>query len=80
MKEKFREMEAEMNSLRLDTVKLDELQDDVNDAAKCITRGDITELKTFANPPEIVQKVLICVSLILNDKGDWTTAKNVESF
>jgi hypothetical protein len=79
LKEKFREMEAEIRSLKLDTAILDELQEDVNNAAKCITKGDITELKTFANPPDIVQKVLICVALILNEKGDWPSAKNVSN-
>lgn len=66
-----------MKVLKRDTSVLDEYQESVTDAAKCITRGDITEVKSFSNPPDIVQRVLICVSLILNEKGEWNFAKNV---
>lgn len=75
----FQEMEIEMKVLKRETSVLDKYQVNVYDAAQCISRAHVTELKTFANPPEIVQKVLTCVSLILNERGDWITAKNVVS-
>jgi hypothetical protein len=75
----FQEMEVEMKVLKRETSVLDKYQENVSNAAQCISRAHVTELKSFANPPDIVQKVLTCVSLINNERGDWITAKNVIS-
>jgi hypothetical protein len=66
--------------LEEETKSLDILQASVSTASKQITRSDITELKSFANPPEIIQKVITCMAAALNEKPDWTIARNVDSF
>ena len=46
---------------------------------KHMNRSDINELRSFANPPDVIQQVLIATSLVLGEKGDWHGAKNVDS-
>jgi len=48
------------------------------DLAK-LTKGAITEVKGFAQPPEAVQVVLEAVCILLGDKPDWDSAKRVMS-
>jgi hypothetical protein len=68
---------ADIERLEAETASLSVLQTSTSTAAKQITRSDITELKSFANPPDIIQRLLICLSALLNEKPDWATAKNV---
>ena len=70
-------LETEIKQLEKDTAMLEVYQTAVNSAAKSITRSDLTELKSFSNPPEIIQRVIICCSAILNESTDWQLAKNV---
>ena len=44
-------------------------------ALQKISRQDITELRTFSNPPKAIQDVLIAVNVLLGDKSDWESAK-----
>jgi hypothetical protein len=68
---------VEIRSLEKDTEILDTLQSVFVSAGKQITRNELTELKSFTNPPEIVQRLFICLAAVLNEKADWGTAKNV---
>lgn len=68
---------AEIEKLEAETSSLSILQTSASNAIKQITRGDVTELKSFANPPEVIQRLLICLAALLNEKPDWPTAKNV---
>jgi ATP-binding dynein motor region/Microtubule-binding stalk of dynein motor len=77
-------MDQEMDKIGLDVKSLEKelshlkaLLDDAIICLKNVTRNDITELKTFATPPEVVQKVIISVALIMGEKGDFTTARTV---
>ncbi|KAA0150075.1 hypothetical protein FNF29_05515 [Cafeteria roenbergensis] len=48
------------------------------DLAK-LTKGAISEVKSFAQPPEAVKVVLEAVCILLGEKPDWETAKRVMS-
>ena len=50
---------------------------EAQNALKNVSRTDVTELKSFANPPDIVRSVLIVVALIMGMPGDWANARNV---
>ena len=77
-------MDTEMDKIGLDVKSLEKelnhlkaLLDDAIICLKNVTRNDITELKTFATPPEVVQKVIICVALIMGERGDFATGRTV---
>lgn len=57
---------------------LNDIHTDAKSLLKHMNRSDINELRSFGNPPEIIQEVLIVASLIVGEKGDWPTAKSVE--
>jgi hypothetical protein len=46
-------------------------------ALNSLTKGDITEVKSFAKPPPAVQTVMEGVCIMLGQKPDWDTAKKV---
>ena len=46
-------------------------------ALKGLDKKDITEMKSFANPPKAVKTVLEAVCVLLGQKTDWDTAKKV---
>jgi dynein heavy chain len=46
-------------------------------ALKGLDKKDITEMKSFANPPKAVKTVLEAVCILLKQKPDWDTAKKV---
>ena len=46
-------------------------------ALKGLDKKDITEMKSFANPPKAVKTVLEVVCILLKQKPDWDTAKKV---
>ncbi len=66
-----------MKLLEKDLNILNVYSEEAQVAIRNVSRSDVTELKSFGNPPEIVQKVLICVALIMGEKGEWANAKNV---
>eukprot|EP01035_Chromulina_nebulosa_P017366 gene17366-22914_t len=54
------------------------LQSAVN-ALKSLTKADITEVKSFQNPPRAVQVVMEAVCVLLNEKENWDSAKKLLS-
>jgi len=40
-----------------------------------LTKGDITEIKSFSKPPPLVQTTMEAVMALLGEKSDWDTAK-----
>ena len=46
-------------------------------ALNSLTKGDITEVKSFAKPPPAVQTVMEGICIMLGQKPDWDTAKKV---
>ena len=47
------------------------------DALNSLNKGDITEIKSFAKPPEKVQMTLEAVCILFGEKPDWDTAKKL---
>ncbi|OQR87505.1 dynein heavy chain 6, axonemal [Thraustotheca clavata] len=48
-------------------------------ALNSLSKGDITEVKSFTKPPEAVETVMQCVCLLLGEKQTWEAAKKVLS-
>ena len=46
-------------------------------ALKSLTKADITEVKSFTNPPKAVQVVMDAVCVMLGEKEGWDTAKKL---
>ena len=46
-------------------------------ALNALSKNDIVEIKGFAKPPPLVQKVMECVCILLGAKTDWDAAKKV---
>ncbi|RHY32534.1 hypothetical protein DYB32_002465 [Aphanomyces invadans] len=46
-------------------------------ALHSLSKSDITEVKSFAKPPEAVETVMSCVCLLLGEKQTWDAAKKV---
>ncbi|EQC26205.1 hypothetical protein SDRG_15942 [Saprolegnia diclina VS20] len=46
-------------------------------ALNSLSKGDITEVKSFTKPPEAVETVMQCVCLLLGEKQTWDVAKKV---
>lgn len=46
-------------------------------ALKSLTKADITEVKSFANPPKAVQVVMDAVCVMLGEKEGWDSAKKL---
>lgn len=44
-------------------------------ALDALDKNDITEIKAFNNPPEMVQTVMESVCILLGSKADWATSK-----
>jgi dynein heavy chain len=49
------------------------------DALNSLNKGDITEIKSFAKPPALVQTTLEAVCILKGEKPDWATAKGIMS-
>lgn len=47
------------------------------EAIKKLNKNDISEIRTFVNPPPIVQSVLEAVCILLEEKTDWLSAKTI---
>jgi len=48
-------------------------------ALRSLNKNDITEIKSFAKPPAMVQTVMEGVCILKNEKPDWDTAKRLLS-
>jgi hypothetical protein len=46
-------------------------------ALRALNKNDIIEIKTFTQPPALVQLTMEGVCLLLREKPDWDTAKKV---
>jgi hypothetical protein len=46
-------------------------------ALNSLTKGDITEVKSFAKPPPLVQTTMEAVCVLLGRKPDWETSKKL---
>ena len=46
-------------------------------ALKSLTKGDITEVKSFTNPPTAVRIVMEAVCVMLGEKENWETSKKI---
>jgi len=46
-------------------------------ALNSLSKGDITEVKSFAKPPEKVQMTMEAVCILLGHKADWDSAKKL---
>jgi len=42
-----------------------------------INKGDISEIKTFANPPALVKYTLETICILLGEKQDWDSVKKM---
>ena len=49
------------------------------EALGLIDKGNISEIKTFPNPPVLVKFTLEAVMILLNEKTDWESIKRVLS-
>eukprot|EP00106_Octopus_bimaculoides_P013835 XP_014781277.1 PREDICTED: dynein heavy chain 6, axonemal-like [Octopus bimaculoides] len=74
-KAKTEETQAIANDAQRD---LDEALPALEDAIKALDsldKSDISEIRVFTNPPELVQTVLEAVCILMNQRTDWSTAK-----
>jgi dynein heavy chain len=46
-------------------------------ALNALSKNDINEIKSFAKPPPLVQKVMECVCLLLGQQTNWDSAKKI---
>ncbi|CAK4102409.1 unnamed protein product [Aphanomyces euteiches] len=46
-------------------------------ALNSLSKNDITEVKSFAKPPEAVETVMSCVCMLLGEKQTWEAAQKV---
>ena len=79
LQEESKKIGAEVKVLEKDLSILNIYTTEAQNALKNVSRTDVTELKSFANPPDIVRRVLIVVALIMGYPGDWANARNVAS-
>ncbi|KAI5075577.1 hypothetical protein GOP47_0009653 [Adiantum capillus-veneris] len=47
------------------------------EALNSLNKNDITEIKSFAKPPPLVQMVMEAVCVLLSEKPDWDTSKKI---
>ena len=70
---------AETQSIKDDAQKdLDAAMPALNaavEALNSLNKSDITEIKSFAKPPPLVQMVMEAVCVLLGEKSDWDTSK-----
>ena len=64
--EAFKDVEAALPALRA-----------AENALQALNKNDIVEVKTFPNPPALVQLTMEGVCVLLGEKPDWDTARKV---
>uniref|UniRef100_A0A8C5LU47 Dynein axonemal heavy chain 6 n=1 Tax=Leptobrachium leishanense TaxID=445787 RepID=A0A8C5LU47_9ANUR len=48
-----------------------------NKALDSLDKADISEIRVFTKPPDMVMTVMEAISILLNSKPDWSTAKQL---
>ena len=60
-----------------DLVKVMPALIEAEQALKSLDRREVSEIRTFNNPPDAVRLVMEAVCVLLNEKPDWPSAKSV---
>ena len=47
---------------------LEKIRAEAQTTLSSVTKGDITEIKSLANPPKIVQNLMYCVAIVLGKR------------
>ena len=80
---KVNEIAAQANAIKIDAqADLDEALpafEGAVKALKALSKNDITEIKSFAKPPPLVQTVLEAVCILKGAKPTWDDAKKIMS-
>jgi dynein heavy chain, axonemal len=80
---KVNEIAAQANAIKIDAqADLDEALpafEGAVKALKALSKNDITEIKSFAKPPPLVQTVLEAVCILKGVKPTWEDAKKIMS-
>ncbi|KAK2953633.1 putative Dynein axonemal heavy chain 6 [Blattamonas nauphoetae] len=53
--------------------------EEANRALESLSKAAVTEVKSFANPPEMVKRVMSAVCTLFNKKPDWDNARGLLS-
>ncbi|KAI5628238.1 dynein heavy chain 6, axonemal isoform X2 [Silurus asotus] len=76
-KEKERITKAIANEAREDLDKALPVLEKANKALDSLDKADISEIRVFTKPPDLVMTVMEAVCILLNSKTDWASAKQV---
>ncbi|KAG8130387.1 hypothetical protein E2320_017072 [Naja naja] len=87
LKEKSVDVEALMEKLAVDQENADQRDLDealpaleaANKALDSLDKADISEIRVFTKPPDLVMTVMEAICILLNAKPDWATAKQLLS-
>ncbi|KAK7883891.1 hypothetical protein WMY93_027014 [Mugilogobius chulae] len=55
----------------------DDAQRDLDEALNSLDKADISEIKVFTKPPDLVMTVMEAICILLNCKPDWSSAKQL---